>query len=58
MKRSQLDSREQMTYAEPERRIVREQHREVVQSKVKKKTKPLQIYINIFSQELLKLFNV
>jgi hypothetical protein len=35
MKRSQLDSREQMTYAEPERRIVREHHREVVQARPK-----------------------
>uniref|UniRef100_A0A914YF06 Uncharacterized protein n=1 Tax=Panagrolaimus superbus TaxID=310955 RepID=A0A914YF06_9BILA len=33
MKRSQLDSREQMTYAEPERRVVREHHREIVQAK-------------------------
>jgi hypothetical protein len=35
MKRSQLDSREQMTYAEPERRVVREHHREVVQARPK-----------------------
>lgn len=34
MKRSQLDSREQMTYAEPERRIVREHHTAVVHAKV------------------------
>uniref|UniRef100_A0A7E4VV32 CCDC66 domain-containing protein n=1 Tax=Panagrellus redivivus TaxID=6233 RepID=A0A7E4VV32_PANRE len=35
MKRSQLESREQMTYAEPERRIVREAHSEVVRAKPK-----------------------
>ena len=35
MKRSQLESREQMTYAEPERRVVREHHREIVQAKPK-----------------------